>query len=126
MKFPISKFNLGRQFTKEEREVFVNCVKNTGEIEANIGNAKTKSMTILESPKLTSIKSFCLSSLHQYSNNSEIKIRESWLNFTMPGQWQHSQNHLNSLVSGILFLNVRKGLHSIEFTEIQKKLMLKD
>ena len=120
MKFVISKFKLDRQFTKEEREFFVDCVKKTGEIESNISNAKTKSMTILELPKLTGIKSFCLSSLNQYSNNSEIKIRESWLNFTMPGEWQHSQNHLNSLVSGIFFLNVRKGLHSIEFTEIQK------
>ena len=33
MKFVISKFKLDRQFTKEEREFFVDCVKKTGEIE---------------------------------------------------------------------------------------------
>ena len=55
----ISKLSLDRKFTKEEREVFVNCVKNTGEIEANVGNAKSKSMSILEIPELVNIKSFC-------------------------------------------------------------------
>jgi len=120
MKFVISKFKLNRQFTKEEREVFVNCVKNNGEIEANIGNAKTKSKTILEIPELSNIKSFCSSCLIEYSNNYEITIKESWLNFTMPGEWQNSQNFPHSTISGIFYLNVRKGLHNIEFPEIHK------
>ena len=75
MEVVISKFNLDRQFTKEEREVFVNCVKNNGEIEANIGNAKTKSKTILEIPELSNIKLFCLNCLKLYSNNLDIPIK---------------------------------------------------
>ena len=122
MKFPISKFNLGRQFTKEEREVFVNCVKNTGEIEANVGNAKSKSMSILEIPELVNIKSFCLSSLNKYTNNSDLYITESWLNYTMPGEWQHSQNHPNSLISGILYVNARKALHTVVFSELEETI----
>ena len=122
MKFPISKFTLGRQFTKEERELFVNCVKNTGEIEANVGNAKTKSMSILEIPELVNIKSFCLSSLNKYTNDIDIYITESWLNFTMPGEWQHSQNHPNSLISGVFYVNTRKSLHSIVFSELEKTI----
>lgn len=124
MKFPISKFNLGRQFTKEEREVFVNCVKNTGEIEANVGNAKSKSMSILEIPELVNIKSFCLSSLNKHTNNSDLYITESWLNFTMPGEWQHSQNYPNSLISGIFYINTRKVLNNIVFSELEKIISL--
>lgn len=122
MKFLISKFNLGRQFTKEEREVFVNCVKNASEIEASLGNAKTKSMSILEIPELVNIKSFCLSSLNKYTNDNDIYITESWLNFTMPGEWQHSHNHPNSLISGIFYVNVRKALHTVVFSELEETI----
>lgn len=122
MKFLISKLNLGRQFTKEEREVFVNCVKNASEIEASLGNAKTKSMSILEIPELVNIKSFCLSSLNNYTNDNDIYITESWLNFTMPGEWQHSHNHPNSLISGIFYVNVRKALHTVVFSELEETI----
>jgi hypothetical protein len=122
MQFPISKFNLDRQFTKEERQIFVNCVKNNGEIEANVGNAKTKSMSILEMPELVDIKSFCLSSLNKYTNDIDIYITESWLNFTMPGEWHHSHNHPNSLISGVFYVNTRKSLHSIVFSELEKTI----
>ncbi len=120
MQSPISKFTLGRQFTKEERQIFVNCVKNTNEIEANIGNAKTKSISILEIAELVDIKSFCLSSLNKYTNDIDIYITESWLNFTMPGEWHHSHNHPNSLVSGIFYVNARKALHTVVFSELEE------
>jgi hypothetical protein len=120
MKFPISKFNLGRQFTKEEREVFVNCVKNTGEIEANVGNAKSKSMSILEIPELVNIKSFCLSSLNKYTTDATIYITESWLNFTMPSEEHQSHNHPNSLITGILYVNASIAFHTIVFPEAEE------
>jgi hypothetical protein len=124
MKFPISKFTLDRTFTKEERKIFVNCVRNTNDIEDNIGdnvgNAKSKNMAILDIPDLINIKSFCLSSLNNYTNDPDIYITESWLNFTMPGEWHHSHNHPNSLISGVFYVNAVRSVHTIVFSELEE------
>ena len=53
MKFLISKFNLGRQFTKEEREVFVNCVKNASEIEVILNDHSKYTAKIVGSDPAT-------------------------------------------------------------------------
>ena len=120
MKFPISKFNLGRQFTKEERELFVNCVKNIANIESDLGNAKTKCTTILERSELLNIKSFCLSSLNKYIN--DVYITESWLNFTMPSEEHQSHNHPNSLITGILYVNASTTFHTVVFPEVEETI----
>jgi hypothetical protein len=122
MQSPISKFSLDRKFTKEEKGIFVNFVKNTHKIEASLGNAKTKSMSILDMSELVDIKSFCLSSLNKYTNSSDFYITESWLNFIMPSEWHHSHNHPNSLISGILYVNARKALHTVVFSELEETI----
>lgn len=122
MKSIIYRDNLNRIFTKEERKIFIDSVKKIGEIESNIGNAKSKSMRILENTELINIKLFCLSSLKKYTNDSSIYISDSWLNYTMPGEFLHSHNHQNSLISGIFYVNARKLFHNIVFSEIEETI----
>ena len=38
----------------------------------------------------------------------------------MPGEWQHSQNYPNSKISGMFYVNARRGLHTIQFPQIDK------
>lgn len=118
MQSPISKFNLGRSFTQEERKCIVNCVEDGNGVEALVGNAKSKSMSILELPDLSNIKAFCLDSVHKYANDNDIYITESWLTFSMPGEWHHCHNHPKSLVSGVFYVNTIRSLHTIVFPEL--------
>ena len=52
----IFKANIDRPFTKDERQSFVKYVRNVANIEAHIGNAKTKFMSVLSEPDLIDIK----------------------------------------------------------------------
>jgi len=118
----IFKDYLDRPFTKDERQSFVKYVRNVANIEAQIGNAKTKYMSVLSEPELTDIKSFCLNSLYKYTNNTDIEITQSWLYFSMPGESLHSINHPNSFISGIFYVNARIALHNIVFSEIEETI----
>jgi len=118
----IFKANIDRPFTKDERQSFVKYVRNVANIEANIGNAKTKYMSVLSEPDLIDIKSFCLNSLYKYTNSTDIDITESWLNFSMPGEYLYSINYPNSFISGIFYVNARIALHNIIFSEIDETI----
>jgi hypothetical protein len=115
----IYKYTLNRPFTKKEKENFIKYIKNIDEIIANIGNARTKNMFILEDEALYDLKCFCLNSLKKVTKEN-IFITESWLNFSMPNEWHHSHNHTNSYISGVLYVNVIKSLHNIVFSEINE------
>jgi len=114
----IFKANIDRPFTKDERQSFVKYLRNVANIEAHVKNAKTKNMSVLSEPDLIDIKAFCLNSIYKYSNNTDISITESWLNFSMPGESLHSINYPNSFISGIFYVNARISLHNIIFSEI--------
>lgn len=118
----ISKYSLDRKFTREEKDMFVNYTQNIANIESNLGIAKSKSMTVLDIPELTDIKSFCLNSLNKYTTDADIYITESWLNFTMPSEEHQSHNHPNSLITGIFYVNASKLFHTIVFPEIEETI----
>lgn len=118
MKPPISKFTLGRSFSQDERQCFVNYVRDGGGVEPLIGNAKTKKMSVLEDPELSNIKAFCLDCIKKYTNDGDIYITDSWLTFSMPGEWHHCHNHPNSLLSGVFYVNTIRSLHTIVFPEL--------
>lgn len=112
----ITKF---RNFTKEEIN-FVNKIKKN--VSKNTGNIVSTDNYVLNNKIFNKIKKELLNYVNDYFNSiiipsNEIKpyITQSWLNYTDEGQFHHSHEHPNSIVSGVLYINADKNNDQIKF-----------
>ena len=48
-------------------------------------------------------------------NDVRLKITQSWLNWTKPGEYHHKHAHPNSLISGCFYVNAKKETDKIVF-----------
>jgi uncharacterized protein (TIGR02466 family) len=116
---PIMFVELGRDFTKEELD-FVK--KHSHLTYANVGNATSNNNYILHEPEFESLNQFITEAINEYSNKihkpkykNEIYITQSWLNFASKGQFHHEHNHLNSFISGVLYIQTDATNDKITF-----------
>ena len=114
---PVSFFNLGRDLTDEESEFLLNQ-----EEKPNVGNTTSKERKLLESDKLAGLRKFVESSLDKYlkeilspKQNVGLRITQSWINYTKPGQFHHKHAHPNSLISGVFYVKANKETDRIYF-----------
>ena len=114
---PVSFFNLGRDLTDEESEFLLNQ-----EEKPNVGNTTSKERKLLESDKLAGLRGFVESSLDKYlkeilspKQNVGLRITQSWINYTKPGQFHHKHAHPNSLISGVFYVKANKETDRIYF-----------
>ena len=89
---------------------------------ANEGNTSSEDKYLLKHKQLLNLRQFIEKSLHEYfmatycpKNDTHLKITQSWLNWTKPGQFHHRHAHPNSLISGCFYLNARKESDKIFF-----------
>lgn len=108
-----------RNFTKEEIN-FVNKIKKN--VSKNTGNIVSTDNYILNNKSFKKIKEELLIHVNDYFNSiivpdNKIKpyITQSWLNYTDEGQFHHSHEHPNSIVSGVLYINADKNNDQIKF-----------
>lgn len=88
----------------------------------NEGNTSSEDKYLLKQKKLLNLRQFIEKSLHEYfmatycpKNDTHLKITQSWLNWTKPGQYHHKHAHPNSLISGCYYVNARKDSDKIFF-----------
>lgn len=88
----------------------------------NEGNASSEDKYLLKQKKLLNLRQFIEKSLHEYfmatycpKNDAHLKITQSWLNWTKPGQFHHKHAHPNSLISGCYYVNAHKNSDKIFF-----------
>lgn len=88
----------------------------------NDGNTSSEDKYLLKHKKLLSLRQFIEKSLHEYfmatycpKNDAHLKITQSWLNWTKPGQHHHKHAHPNSLISGCYYVNAHKESDKIFF-----------
>jgi len=88
----------------------------------NEGNASSKDRYLLKQKKLASLTTFIEKSLHEYlmaticpKNDARLRLTQSWLNWTAPGQHHHKHAHPNSLISGVYYVNADKENDKIFF-----------
>lgn len=86
----------------------------------NDGNTSSVDKYILK--KLPDLTTFIEKSLHTYlmstinpKNDTHLRITQSWLNWTKPGQYHHKHAHPNSLISGCYYVNANKETDKIFF-----------
>lgn len=80
----------------------------------------SRNKRVLNSPVLSDLRIIIESMLKEFSktvfgstNDVELKITQSWLSLSQKGQSHHVHSHTNSVVSGVLYINLapRDGIH---------------
>jgi uncharacterized protein (TIGR02466 family) len=111
--------SLERDFTQDELSFFE---KSKLDCTTNHGNKSSKDNYILNNPEMASLKEFVLLNLKNYFNSIykpfdgvEVVLTQSWLNYTEPGEFHHRHRHVNSFLSGVLYINADKENDKIFF-----------
>lgn len=114
---PIGRYELDRDLTDKELSFL-----KTQETRSNTGNITSTNNTILKSEELVDLKSFIESKVSDYfteiyrpKNKIELKITQSWTNYTENGQYHHKHEHPNSFVSGVFYIQADKAKDKIYF-----------
>ena len=114
---PVSFFKLGREFSDEETDFLLNL-----EQKPNDGNTTSKERKLLDDPKLALLREFMDASVSAYfkeiyspKNEVSLRITQSWVNYTKPGQWHHKHAHPNSFISGVFYIKANKETDRIHF-----------
>lgn len=114
---PVAFFNLERPYTKAELDYITNLPQRS-----NMGNTSSENNYVLTSPELADITDFVQRSVEQYLANiyaprAEVNLRvtQSWCNYTKPGQFHHKHEHPNSFISGVMYIQSDPKLDRIYF-----------
>jgi uncharacterized protein (TIGR02466 family) len=125
--FPTSihRSRIDRILTKEEIDIVSNC-----EIQNNISNSTSKNTYILEEKAMKDIKKYLTAAIEDYytcilgvdlkEDGLKPYITQSWLNFNLKGQVHHEHYHLNSILSGVFFIQADTNLDRITFLRDEK------
>lgn len=116
---PLYVAKLGREFTPQEKKYVED---ESQELDPNIGNLIGKHVDVLDHPSMTDLKSFILTHIEKFmeevyasSNDVEVYLTQSWMNYTYPGQFHHPHMHDNSFLSGVLYINADPEVDSLMF-----------
>ena len=106
---PVVVVNIGRSFTKDEADCITDIPMKSGK-----SNHQSKDRYLFDnySETLKDIKKFCEQEHELYLKEIEgantdlagLRITQSWLNKTKPGESHHPHTHLNSYLSGVLYI----------------------
>lgn len=107
---PVYRAALGRSFSQQEMEFFKYSLQ--GAVPA-INNQASVDKRVLAAPAMKDLRQFVEANLAQYlqtvfntSNDVRLQITQSWLTLSGKGQSHHVHTHPNSVVSGVLYINL--------------------
>lgn len=114
---PIGLYDLGRDLTTKELSFLMGQ-----ETRLNMGNTTSTDNTILKAKELTKLRDFIETSLADYfsviynpKHNVNLKITQSWTNYTKAGQYHHKHHHSNSFISGVFYVQADEQKDKIYF-----------
>jgi uncharacterized protein (TIGR02466 family) len=103
---PVGFFDLNRSLTEEELFVLKEL-----EQRPNMGNRTSKDNFVLKNSTMTPLRSWMEDCLGQYfkatvnpKHDVNLRITQSWVNYSEPGQYHHKHAHPNSFVSGVFYV----------------------
>lgn len=113
----VAFFDFDRELTSEEKAFMLNQERKQNE-----GNTTSKDRRVLDSPMFSELREFIDTSVKKYFIDTcapkfdvGLKITQSWLNYTDPGQYHHKHAHPNSFLSGVFYVNADPELDKIYF-----------
>jgi len=114
---PLGMYKLDRDLTAKELSFL-----KSQETRSNMGNVTSTDNTILKSKELTKLRDFIETSVSDYfqtvyapKHAVNLKITQSWTNYTENGQYHHKHAHPNSFVSGVFYVQANKEKDKIYF-----------
>jgi uncharacterized protein (TIGR02466 family) len=114
---PVGIYKLDRDLTVKE----LSFLKNQ-ETRSNMGNLTSVNNSILKDKELTQLRDFIETKLSEYfttvyspKNKVNLKITQSWTNYTEKGEYHHKHEHPNSFVSGVFYVQADKSKDKIHF-----------
>lgn len=112
----VGMFELGRDLTEEEKSYLL-----SQEHSPNMGNTTSKERFILHNESMVNLKKFIDDSVNTYFQeiiapvkDTSLYITQSWVNYSKQGQWHHSHEHPNSILSGVFYVQ-SDGVDKINF-----------
>ena len=122
---PLGIFKLDRLFTQDEISFF-----DSVELRNNEGNLTSIKRNLLEEDQLKDLSKWiyeCIKryfeSIHIPSQDTKLRITQSWTNVTSKGQYHHKHYHPNSFVSGVLYINGSEEEDKIIFFRDKKRVL---
>ena len=114
---PVGMYKLERDLTEKE----LSFIKGQ-ETRPNMGNVTSVDNAILRNTEMTKLRDFLETSVADYfktiyspKHDVNLRITQSWCNYTEPGQWHHKHAHPNSFISGVLYPQANKETDKIYF-----------
>ena len=100
------------------------------DLKDNIGNKSGKNAYILNNPEYSELKAAIEVILNEHFykvynpedfENIELYVTQSWVNHTEKDEYHHRHSHPNSILSGVLYLDIDKDSDNITFFNGQSK-----
>jgi len=114
---PVGMYSLDRELSENELAFIKDAERRE-----NQGNTISVDRNILESKKLKNLRFFIEEKLDEYfretydpKNDVNLKITQSWCNYTEPGQYHHKHAHPNSFISGVFYVQADFDVDRIFF-----------
>jgi uncharacterized protein (TIGR02466 family) len=113
----VGRFSLGRDFTDAEL-AFVDAQPT----HKNMGNTTSDDRYVLRHDTMAPLREFVeasvaeyLKTIHAPKHDVKLRITQSWLNYTKPGEFHHKHSHPNSFLSGVLYMKALRERDKIYF-----------
>lgn len=110
---PLYRATLGRPFAEGELDFFRVALADSVE---SISNLSSRDKNVLKNPALKVLHDTLQQHLDEYfktiyntENRVSLKITQSWLTLSRQGESHHAHTHPNSVVSGVLYINLAKN-----------------
>lgn len=114
---PVGIYKLDRDLTDEE----LSFIKGQ-ETRPNMGNTTSVDNALLRHKQMTKLRDFVETSLSDYfttvynpKHKVNLRVTQSWANYTEPGQFHHKHEHPNSFVSGVFYPQANQATDKIYF-----------
>lgn len=114
---PVGQFKFDRKLTEDEYAFMASQEKKPNE-----GNTTSKDRKILEHEQFKDLREFIEASLHEYFDETvkpqfdvKLRVTQSWLNYTEPGQYHHRHAHPNSVLSAVFYVDADPSVDKIYF-----------
>tara|TARA_B110000014_G_scaffold263004_1_gene258449 strand:+ start:1266 stop:1889 length:624 start_codon:yes stop_codon:yes gene_type:complete len=122
---PVAKSPIGRNYTDSELKYIESQLERPSKA---IDNHASPNKNVLAHDELKDLQTTIQQHLDNYfkavyntSNNVALQITQSWLTLSRKGESHHSHTHPNSVVSGVLYVNVA-GNDGINFYRNEENL----
>ena len=112
---PVVVTNIGRDFKEDELRFIANLPMYRDKENEGMQNHRSDGFSLFDDfpEELKDIKKFIENRLNDYlehiegvnTNLAKLRITQSWLNETRPGECHYPHLHPNSYLSGVLYIN---------------------